>query len=283
MPELPEVETVVRTLRPRIVGRTVGRIDLLWKPLLRRGTSRALKSLEGKSISSVERRGKMVMIGFAEGGLLVFHLKMTGQLFITSHDDPADKHLRLIIGFRDVSMELRFRDIRKFGFMLCLGPSKEGSACRELGSLGPEPLDITPAEFARLFAGRKAAIKALLLDQTVIAGIGNIYADESLFDARIHPSTRVSDLGPEDLARLGRSVGRILRRAIKAGGSTIRDYVDGEGRSGNYQSSHKVYGREGAPCPGCGTSLERAKVAGRSSFFCPKCQKAPAGPVRGPN
>ncbi len=275
MPELPEVETVVRTLRPAIVGRTVGRIRLLWGPLLRRGTPRELKALEGRTISAVERRGKMVLVEFEGGALLVFHLKMTGQLFVSNGDESPDKHLRLVIGFRDGGGELRFRDIRKFGFMLCIG-GEEACSCPELGSLGPEPLETSPKAFARLFAGRGAAIKALLLDQTVVAGIGNIYADESLFDARIHPTTRAADLKGEDLERLGRSVRAILRRSIKAGGSTIRNYVDGEGRTGSFQNMHKVYGHEGEPCPVCGMAIERIRVAGRSSFFCPVCQKAPA-------
>lgn len=277
MPELPEVETVVRTLRPRIVGRTIGEVRLLWKPLLRRGSVRDLKALEGKRIAGVGRRGKMAVVDIEGGGRLVFHLKMTGQLVVGEPGPAADKHLRLVVAFRDGRSELRFRDIRKFGFMLCLGPDERGeSACRELASLGPEPLETGKEAFRRLFEGRKARIKAMLLDQETIAGIGNIYADESLFAAGVHPATKAADLGAADLDRLHAAVRRILKMSIEAGGSTIRNYVDGDGRSGGYQRRHKVYGREGEPCPRCGTKIARIRVAGRSSFFCPRCQKAPA-------
>jgi len=274
MPELPEIETIVRSLKPRIVGRTVGAIRLLWPPLLRTGTTARLTGMADKRILGLSRRGKLVMIDLEGESRLVFHLKMTGQLFIANEDEPVDKHLRLVIGLNEGHDELRFRDIRKFGFMLCLGPG-EGDSCPELVSLGPEPLQVTADGFSRRFSGRKAVIKALLLNQEVVAGLGNIYVDESLFDARIHPLTPARQLSRDDLNRLRRSVRKILRRAIAAGGSSIRDYVDGEGRKGNFQVRHKVYGREGKPCLACGTKIERIRVAGRSSFFCPNCQKAP--------
>ncbi|MGA2533916.1 MAG: DNA-formamidopyrimidine glycosylase family protein, partial [Candidatus Aminicenantales bacterium] len=193
MPELPEVETIVRSLAPGIRGRVIERARLFFKPLLRQAPRGGLAVLAGKRVLSVRRRGKMAIIE-CEGGLsLVFHLKMTGQLLLAASGETWDKHTRLIVTFSDGGPELRFRDVRKFGFLLCVSGTPEG-ACAELSSLGPEPLDITIEDFGRALRGRKARIKGLLLDQTVIAGIGNIYADEILFDSGIHPVTRAAAL-----------------------------------------------------------------------------------------
>lgn len=277
MPELPEVETVVRTLRPLLAGRAVAEISLIWKPLLRRGSDRDLNSLTGLRVSGISRRGKLAVIEFEDGSRLVFHLKMTGQLFVAAPVEPADKHLRFVMRFEDGGSELRFRDVRKFGFMLCLKKG-EGESCREIAALGPEPLEMEPAEFARRLEGRQAAIKRLLLDQEVVAGVGNIYADEALFDARIHPAKRASELGREALLRLHASVRRVLRRAIAAGGSSLRDYVDGRGRRGRFQTMHRVYGREGESCVVCGAPVKRIRLGSRSSHFCPRCQKPPRRP-----
>ena len=274
MPELPEVETVVRTLRPVLLGRSVSGISLIWKPLLRRGSDRDLSGLAGLRVSGISRRGKMAVIEFEDGSRLVFHLKMTGQLFIAAPGGPPDKHLRLVIRFADGGPELRFRDVRKFGFMLCLKRG-EAESCREIASLGPEPLEMEPAEFARRLEGRQAGIKSLLLNQEVVAGVGNIYADEALFDARIHPARRASELGREALASLHRSLRKVLRQAIAAGGSSLRDYVDGRGRRGRFQTMHRVYGREGEACAVCGTPVKRVRIGSRSSHFCPRCQKPP--------
>jgi len=272
MPELPEVETIVRSLAPRIRGRTIERAELLFKPLLRRAPRGGLKILAGTRVLGVRRRGKMIIIE-CEGGLnLVFHLKMTGQLLLADDGAARDKHTRLVVKFSDGGPELRFRDIRKFGFLLCIKGTPEG-ACTELSCLGPEPLDITLEGFRRALQRRKARIKGLLLDQTVIAGIGNIYADEILFDSGIHPVTRASAFSKKDVGRLWESTRKILALAIEAKGSTLRDYVDAEGRSGGFQFFHKVYDREGEPCVACGTPVNRIRVAGRSSSFCPKCQR----------
>ncbi|MGZ7065395.1 MAG: bifunctional DNA-formamidopyrimidine glycosylase/DNA-(apurinic or apyrimidinic site) lyase [Candidatus Aminicenantales bacterium] len=272
MPELPEVETIVRSLAPGIRGRVIERARLFFKPLLRRAPRGGLAVLAGKRVLSVRRRGKMAIIA-CEGGLsLVFHLKMTGQLLLAASGETRDKHTRLIVKFGDGGPELRFRDVRKFGFLLCVSGTPE-DACAELSSLGPEPLEITIEDFGRALRGRKARIKGLLLDQTVIAGIGNIYADEILFDSGIHPVTRAAALTKEDAGRLWESTRKILALAIEAKGSTLRDYVDAEGRAGGFQFFHKVYDREGAPCVKCGTPVQRIRVAGRSSYFCARCQR----------
>jgi len=283
MPELPEVETIVRGLDPGLRERAIAGTELLFPPLLRRASARDLAALVGKRIAGVRRRGKMIVIECRGGPTLVFHLKMTGQLLLAEPGAPRDKHTRLVITFADAASELHFRDIRKFGFLLCLAQTPHGTraghdagaadTCAELASLGPEPLAVTSDEFAGRFAGKKARIKGLLLDQTIVAGIGNIYADEILFDARIQPETPASSIGREGWVRLWKSTRRILNKAIRAKGSTVRDYVDTSGRAGRFQFSHRVYDREGEPCRACRTPIKRIRVAGRSTYFCPSCQR----------
>ena len=273
MPELPEVETIVRSLAPAIRGRRIERAELLFEPLLRRPAQGGLAVLAGKRVRRVRRRGKMALIECEGGTSLVFHLKMTGQLLLAAKGAEApDKHTRLVVKFRDGGPELRFRDIRKFGFLLCLSGEPEG-ACPEISGLGPEPLDIALTHFRRILNKRKGRIKSLLLNQTIIAGIGNIYADEILFDAGIHPETPATALSAKDLGRLWGSMRKILARAIEAKGSSLRDYVDADGRSGGFQFFHRVYDREGEPCAACGRPVERIVVGGRGTYFCPSCQR----------
>ena len=273
MPELPEVETIARTLAPRINGRRIAAVDLLYWPLVRTGRT-ALAGLAGRRVLDVGRRGKMLIISLGGGRTLVFHLKMTGQFLFAPEGSPRDKHVRLAFRFEDGGNELLFRDVRKFGFLLCLdgGPR---TACRELAALGPEPLEIGVPEFAALLEARRGRVKPLLLDQTRIAGIGNIYADEMLFEARIHPETPACRLSRRRVERLHASMRTILTRAIEAGGSSIQDYLDADGDPGDFQFEHKVYDRTGEPCVACGTPIRMKRVGGRSSHFCPKCQKKP--------
>jgi formamidopyrimidine-DNA glycosylase len=271
MPELPEVETIVRWLAPRLEGAELGPVRLLFPPLLRRPSGPGLAVLEGKRVLRVCRRGKMILITCEGGWTLVFHLKMTGQLLLAKSADPVDKHTRLLISLAGCGLELRFRDVRKFGFLCCLGPESSASA-PELDRLGPEPLETGRAAFASLFRGRKGRIKSLLLDQRIAAGIGNIYADEILFRARIHPMTPAGALGDAELETLRKSMRAVLRRAIARKGSTIRDYKSPDGEPGDFQSLHKVYGREGKACRACGSQVRRIRIGGRSTFFCPNCQ-----------
>jgi formamidopyrimidine-DNA glycosylase len=272
MPELPEVETIVRSLEPRIRGRVIARAELLFKPLLRRPERDGLKGVVSRRVLRVRRRGKMIVIELEGGRSMVFHLKMTGQLLLVRPGGPRDKHTRLVIAFRDAGDELRFRDVRKFGFLLALCGGRP-EACDEIAALGPEPLEISKPGFARLFEGRKGRIKGLLLDQRIVAGIGNIYADEILFDAGIHPATPAFALRRRDFERLWVSTRKVLTRAIKAKGSSLSDYVDAEGRAGSFQLEHKVYDREGERCVRCEGRVRRIQVAGRSSYFCPRCQR----------
>ena len=274
MPELPEVETIARSLEPRVRGRVVAGIELLFRPLLRTGGRKRLDGLVGRRILGVRRRGKMLLIECEGARTLVFHLKMTGQFMFAAEGAPRDKHVRLIIRFADGRDELRFRDVRKFGFLLCLEGEPE-SACGELAGLGPEPLEVGLAEFGAIFGARRGRIKSLLLDQRRLAGIGNIYADEMLFDARIHPETPASSLRAAAVERLYLSMRKILASAVEAGGSTLADagYRDADGNAGDFQLSHKVYDREGEPCLVCGTAIRMKRIGGRSSHFCPRCQR----------
>jgi len=272
VPELPEVETIARTLAPSVRGRVITGIELIDRPLLRKGGRKGLEAMRGRRILGVRRRGKMLLIECDGGRAFVFHLKMTGQFLFAKSAAPRDKHTRLVIRFDDGKNALHFRDVRKFGFLLCVEGEPE-SACRELASLGPEPLEVGLPEFTAILRGRKGRIKSLLLDQTRIAGIGNIYADEMLFDARIHPLTPASSLSKQAAARLYEAMKRTLTMAIEANGSTLRDYRDADGREGSFQESHKVYGRTGAPCVACGTPIRMKRIGGRSSHYCPRCQR----------
>jgi len=273
VPELPEVETIVRCLGPRLAGREIRKVRVLFRPIVRRGGSAGLRSLEGLTVLDVGRRGKMIVIRLSEGMSLVFHLKMTGQLFSSAAGAPRDKHTHLIIAFRDARDELRFRDVRKFGFALAV-PTAEAGSVPELSRLGPEPLSLGLAEFRSAFAGRRGRIKARLLDQEIIAGIGNIYADEILFAAGVHPESDVSRLAGAAWQKLWSAVRSVLRRAIRHRGTTLRDYRDGDGEPGGFQARLRVYGREGEACLRCGAAIRRRRVAGRSSHFCPRCQRS---------
>ena len=272
MPELPEVETVVRSLAPLIRGREIAGARLRLEKLVRRPAAFGLEALAGRRILDVSRRGKMVRIG-VEGGLsLVFHLKMTGQLLVRPAAEPLDKHTHFCLAFRDDGAELRFRDVRKFGFLACLRTGELDSS-EVFAGLGPEPLETGREAFASLFRGRRGRIKSALLDQRVIAGLGNIYADEALFAARIHPLTSAARLRRADLERLWREVRRILRRAIASRGTSVSDYLDAEGLEGEFQERLRVYDRAGEPCPRCGTPIRRIVVGGRGTHFCPRCQR----------
>lgn len=279
MPELPEVETVVRSLAPHITGREVAGAELGFEKTLRRPAAYRFSELSGRKVTGLRRRGKMIVIALEGGPALVFHLKMTGQLMVVPPAEPRDKHVHFILSFASGDRELRFRDVRKFGFVRCLEAGCVAEA-PEMAGLGPEPLEIGRREFAAIFAGRRGRMKSLLLDQRRIAGIGNIYADEILFAARIHPRTSASRLKPGDLDRVWTEMRRILHRAIAAKGTSISDYRDADGREGGFQERLKVYGRAGEPCPRCQTPIRRLVVGGRGTHICPKCQKERRDTIR---
>lgn len=272
MPELPEVETIVRDLHPKVRGLTIESFTLFYPPLLRNEDLILLSKIRGKKVLSVSRRGKMILVRCQDDVSLLFHLKMTGRLILCSQRAPLDKHIHFKLTFEGQEIELRFRDIRKFGFLCCFRTS-EVCLVEELRLLGPEPLEIDYSSFNELFRGRRARIKGLLLDQSFIAGIGNIYADEILFRALIHPLTPVSQLDDEGRKRLWKAMGVVLKKAIEKRGTSIQDYADAQGRRGSFQNFLRVYGREGLSCRGCGEKITRIRIGGRSTFFCSHCQK----------
>ena len=277
MPELPEVETVVRGLRASLPGRTIvdvrlGKTDFIDDPIA------VAERLPGSRITGVTRIGKFVCIGLRAGALssgetshLIIHLGMTGQLTVRNPGDRVAPHTHCFFALDDQS-ELRYTDIRRFGRIL-LVPESGIAALQE--HLGAEPLEITLEEFRARFGSRRARVKALLLDQAVLRGVGNIYADESLFRARIHPARIAASLAKGELASLHRAVREVLAAAIRLRGSSVSDYVDSDGNNGEFQFRHRVYQRESKPCVRCKEKIRRVIVAGRSSHFCPRCQPAP--------
>ena len=263
MPELPEVETVTRSIAP-LVGRRIVAAEFRGLLVLRGADPQRLAhSIEGRKVAGVRRYGKFILVALQGGGYLVIHLGMTGRLLLGG--EPG-KHTHVILTLdRGV---LLYDDSRQFG---CFQYSAEFPA--RIAKLGPEPLDVPLGEFVAALGRRKTRIKALLLNQTFLRGLGNIYADEALFRARLHPLAIASRIRGERARRLHEAIGAVLREAIEAGGSSISDYVDANGRKGFFQVSHRVYQRTGEPCVNCGTPIRRVLVAQRSSHFCPKCQK----------
>ena len=286
MPELPEVETVVRGLRARLVGRRIVRLELRQPAIVRSDVKKFRRALRGARIAGMRRRGKYILIelaganGRASHDFWVVHLGMTGQLYAAKNSAPVEKHTHLI-AWLSSGEQLRYRDPRRFGRLLWLRADEVEDY---FAALGPEPLRISPGGFRRLFAGRKAPVKNLLLNQNRLRGVGNIYAGEALFLAGVHPARAAESLSPEELERLYRALRQVLREAIAGQGSTVSDYRRGDGLPGNYQNSLQVYDREGQPCPNCGQLIERLVLAGRSAHFCPRCQavaKDPAVPQGG--
>ena len=271
MPELPEVETVACSLRPLLVGRAFTGVAVLWpRNIGYPALDEFEKQIVGRRVVAVGRRGKYVIITLDQGCLLI-HLKMTGGFRVLPADEPLDPHVRVVFDLDD-GRQLRFRDPRKFGRMYLVDAVEQVT-----GDLGPEPLadDLTLEAFCSLLRRRKGRLKSLLLNQAFTAGIGNIYANEALFAARLHPERRADILTEQEQADLYHAIRQVLDRAVAAGGTTLRDggYTDADGDAGNFQVELAVHGRAGEPCPICGTPIERLVIGGRSAFFCPRCQQ----------
>lgn len=277
MPEMPEVETVRRTLYDRLVGQAVDRVEIItprqiWHP--DPDTFRA--ELEGARFSEIDRRGKYLL--FRLGSLtLVGHLRMSGHLYVCEPEQPRDKHLHVVFHLSGGS-ELRYDDQRKFGGFHLLGPGGAG-APPGLLSLGPEPLSrqFTPQVLGAGLARRRTPVKAALLDQRTVAGLGNIYVDEALFCARVHPQRSAESLTAAEIKRLHGCICRVLEQAIAKRGTTFSLYSDGVGEAGDMYDELQVYDRTGQPCPRCGTPVQKLAVAQRGTHICPQCQKAPQG------
>lgn len=274
MPELPEVENIVRGLRPLVEGRSLVGVQILNPAIVKAGLNEIELGVADQRVEKIERRGKFILFRFRSGHSLAFHLGMTGKLYFARPDEPLEKHTHLIFGVENLTRQLRHCDARRFGGAYFLN-SHQAQRLERLDRLGPDPLEVDFKTFHRLFEGRRARMKALLLDQSVLSGVGNIYADEALHRAGIHPKQLAARVGREKLLRLYRHMGRILRHAIAEGGSSINDYVDAEGYRGRYQNYYRVYGRESEPClaRGCRGAVRRIIVGGRSTHFCPSCQR----------
>jgi formamidopyrimidine-DNA glycosylase len=279
MPELPEVETVRARLAPVLTGRRLDRVDILDTRLVRPFEPLAVAAeLEGERIEAVERRGKYLVFRFESGRSLLIHLRMTGSLRHARAGSLADDpHRRAVVRLDDGS-DVAYRDVRRFGTWLLLEPGElEPYLDRRLGTEPFSP-SFTSRRFGERLAGRKAPIKAVLLDQRTLAGMGNIYADEALWRARIHPLRPAGDLAPDETKRLHGGVRRALEAGIARQGATLRDYSTPDGGRGRMQHEFKVYGRGGEPCDRCGTPIEKTRVAGRGTWYCPSCQPAPPPP-----
>jgi formamidopyrimidine-DNA glycosylase len=270
MPELPEVETTRRGVAPHVVGRSIARVDVYDRRLRWPVPADLEQRLDGARIDRVERRSKYLLFHVGAGALLV-HLGMTGTLRVWKGAPSRALHDHVDITLDDGTV-LRYRDPRRFGAMLWIESTAEGHPL--LDALGPEPFDAAfDAEYLfRVTRKRKAAIKLVLMDNRIVTGVGNIYANEALFRAGIRPSTPAGRVSKSRLAKLVDAVRFVLTAAIAKGGSTLRDYVGSDGASGYFQLEYFVYGRTGEPCRVCGRAIRQARIGQRSAFYCPNCQ-----------
>jgi formamidopyrimidine-DNA glycosylase len=276
MPELPEVETVARGLQSALPGRRIvalrlGKTDFIEDP------AALERDLPGSRIESVRRHGKFMLMELQPRDVsqpkfsLQVHLGMTGRMVVSPSEEPAPPHTHVFMKLDD-GREIRYTDPRRFGLMRIVAG---GARDELLAKVGLEPLTASEAEFRSKVSTRRARIKALLLDQHVLGGMGNIYTDESLWRARIHPKRLGANLSVDEIHRLYRAMRQVLSEAIASRGSSISDFVDSYGLPGDFQRRHRVYDREGLKCFRCGARIKREVVAGRSSYFCPRCQASP--------
>ncbi len=274
MPELPEVETIRAHLAPHLVGRRLERVEILDPRLTRPHDPREVAAeLDGERVTAVERRGKYLVVRFETDRALLIHLRMTGSL----HHAPAgaldeDPYRRAVVTL-DNGSDVGYRDVRRFGTWLLLEPGEVEPYLAV--KVGPEPLErrFTTRFLAGRMKNRKAPVKAALLDQRTVAGLGNIYVDEALWFARLHPHRPAGELDDDEIRAVHRGVRRALERGIARQGATLRDYRTPDGGSGSMQHEFNVYGREGEPCPRCGTPIEKTRAGGRGTWYCPACQR----------
>ncbi|MGI8968412.1 MAG: bifunctional DNA-formamidopyrimidine glycosylase/DNA-(apurinic or apyrimidinic site) lyase [Chloroflexota bacterium] len=274
MPEMPEVETMVRDLQPRIVGRSLTTVEASFSgAVIFPDYPEFVNRVSGQRIEGITRRGKYALLALASGDVLIIHRGMSGSLLLRRSDDPPERYMRALFRLDD-GRELRFTDPRKFGKLFVM----EGTGAERplpWDKMGPEPLDtgFTVEHLRTVLTGRSGPIKPLLLGQRIVAGLGNIYVDEALYRARIHPRTIAGTLGAEEIDRLHSAIRRVLSEAIERRGTTFNNYTDIEGLAGAYQSQLLVFRRTGDDCPTCGTPIERIVLQGRGTHFCPRCQQ----------
>jgi formamidopyrimidine-DNA glycosylase len=272
MPELPEVETVVRDLRPLLVGRTIRAIQVGRQQLRRAWKPNWNEQIIGTKVVAIRRRGKWILVDLNSDATLLVHLGMTGQFTIVVPSAAVEDHTHFRFELDSAKHELRFRDIRRFGSATLFG--SQTVLDQFLNSrLGPEPFGIDPEYFRKQLKATTRTLKAVLLDQKVIAGVGNIYADEACFLAAVHPGWRSHTLNAMQAEKLRAAIELVIGNAIAGRGSTIRNYVGGSGLKGSFQNEFNVYGRTGEPCLRCGTLIQVKTLGGRSSHFCKNCQR----------
>ena len=277
MPELPEVETIRRDLEKEVVGKKLKEVSVSGERTVRRRPEEFKERLEGRKVIGVDRRGKYLVVRLDGPDVLVIHLRMSGQLRKAVAKDPVEKHTHAVLAFSPPgALQVRFVDPRTFGELFVTAPEDLEAEVPELAHLGFDPLE-TPMSWERfglLLRGRRAKLKSLLMDQTFIAGIGNLYADEILFAAGLRYDRESASIGPQEARRLWRAMTEVLTEAIKARGSSLADeqYVDLFGQTGRFQEQHQVYAREGKRCLRCRGTIARVKFAQRSTYFCPSCQ-----------
>ncbi|ARW07842.1 DNA-formamidopyrimidine glycosylase [Bacillus atrophaeus] len=274
MPELPEVETVRRTLTGLVRGKTIKSVEIRWPNIIKRPAEpeEFARNLIGETIQSIGRRGKFLLFHL-DHFVMVSHLRMEGKYGLHQAEVPDDKHVHVVFTMTD-GTQLRYRDVRKFGTMHLFHPGEE---MRELplSQLGPEPDDkeFTDAYLKERLMKTNRAVKTALLDQKAVVGLGNIYVDEALFRAGIHPETKANQLSAKKIKKLHEEIKNTLQEAIDAGGSTVRSYINSQGEIGMFQLRHFVYGKKDKPCKTCGTMISKIVVGGRGTHFCAKCQK----------
>jgi formamidopyrimidine-DNA glycosylase len=273
VPELPEVETVRARLAPLLEGRQFERVEIADARLTRPSDPAAVAAeLEGERVEAVARRGKYLIVRFESGRALLIHLRMTGSLLHARGGTLADDPYRRAVVRLDDGSDVAYRDVRRFGTWLLVEATELDAYLAS--RVGREPLEraFTSRRLRAALANRRAPVKAALLDQQTLAGMGNIYVDEALWRAEIHPLRVARDLSDDEVGRLLRGVKAALRAGIARQGATLRDYSTPDGRSGRMQYEFKAYGREGEPCERCGTPIEKIRVAGRGTWYCPRCQ-----------
>lgn len=271
MPELPEVETVARDLRALLVGRSLVAVRRSRKALRQTWSKAWDRLVIGRRVEAIDRRGKWLLIRLDDGAFLMVHLGMTGRFTVIERVVPRERHTHFVFSLDNLH-ELRFRDPRRFG-SLSYFPNQSAWQTFLADRLGPEPWDVELVAFRQALKCTRRSVKAVLLDQTIVAGVGNIYADEACFDARIDPRRLGNTLRPSEAKRLLGSIRDVLTRAINSRGSSIRDYVGGSGERGEFQNRFAVYGRDDNPCLNCGNLVESVRLAGRSTHYCSRCQK----------
>jgi formamidopyrimidine-DNA glycosylase len=272
MPELPEVETVRAGLKPKLVGRRFEDVQIVDSRLTRPvNPAEVAAELTGERVRAVDRRGKYLILRFESGLVLLIHLRMTGTLVHSRNGAPIEGHVRAVVRLDDES-DVVYRDVRRFGTWLVLRADELDAYLA--ARLGREPLEasFSAADLGERLGGRKLPLKAALLDQRTVAGVGNIYADEALWRARLRPTRPAGDLDAGELRALHRGLRRALEAGIERQGATLRDYRTPDGIAGTMQHEFKVYGRAGEPCPRCGAPIAKTRLGGRGTWFCPGCQ-----------